>query len=580
MLNIVIVVMEMKKIGHMKMINILLILIVIVDFVLFLFLTGKKIYQSVQNKKVISMNALDVMISFVLSDISDEVYQVEMDEDVDSEVDTFSENYQVIVDNKIRDLMIEPYSFEEPFLMIDPYNTNTTAINIYFEDEGVVEYTVHVEDDSIPDYTNTLYQTKVENNYGSSIIGLVAGYENEVHMTLTLEDGTVKENDFVFNMKNIKNSGNVSTTLEVEEGNSVSSLEDGLYAVLGHDKNYNADIYLYDNNGVLRSELNLEDYRADRIIFTDDDSMSYSSNDDELIKVNALGKIEQTYYLGDYEMHHDYRYDEDHERLLILASKKESETIEDCIISLNLRDGSVKEIIDMKDLLPEMYKKAFHPEENDYGGSELDWVHLNSIDFIDEDSIVVSSRELSSVIAIDNIYDEPTIRYILSVPEMYEGTSYSDLVYQKNGDFTASAGQHSVVYEEDDSLPEGSYYLYMYNNNYGGSATLPDFDFTIYFPGVGNYQEGEASYYYQYLVNETDKTFTLVKKIPVDYSSIVSSSQELGNNIITSSGLSHLYAEYDQDGDLIRKFKYTSKKFAYRVFKYDFNDFWFEETTA
>lgn len=572
--------MEMKKIGHMKMINILLILIVIVDFVLFLFLTGKKIYQSVQNKKVISMNALDVMISFVLSDISDEVYQVEMDEDVDSEVDTFSENYQVIVDNKIRDLMIEPYSFEEPFLMIDPYNTNTTAINIYFEDEGVVEYTVHVEDDSIPDYTNTLYQTKVENNYGSSIIGLVAGYENEVHMTLTLEDGTVKENDFVFNMKNIKNSGNVSTTLEVEEGNSVSSLEDGLYAVLGHDKNYNADIYLYDNNGVLRSELNLEDYRADRIIFTDDDSMIYSSNEDELIKANSLGKIEQTYYLGDYEMHHDYRYDEDHERLLILASKKESETIEDCIISLNLRDGSVKEIIDMKDLLPEMYKKAFHPEENDYGGSELDWVHLNSIDFIDEDSIVVSSRELSSVIAIDNIYDEPTIRYILSVPEMYEGTSYSDLVYQKNGDFTASAGQHSVVYEEDDSLPEGSYYLYMYNNNYGGSATLPDFDFTIYFPGVGNYQEGEASYYYQYLVNETDKTFTLVKKIPVDYSSIVSSTQELGNNIITSSGLSHLYAEYDQDGDLIRKFKYTSKKFAYRVFKYDFNDFWFEETTA
>ena len=572
--------MEMKKIGHMKMINILLILIVIVDFVLFLFLTGKKIYQSVQNKKVISMNALDVMISFVLSDISDEVYQVEMDEDVDSEVDTFSENYQVIVDNKIRDLMIEPYSFEEPFLMIDPYNTNTTAINIYFEDEGVVEYTVHVEDDSIPDYTNTLYQTKVENNYGSSIIGLVAGYENEVHMTLTLEDGTVKENDFVFNMKNIKNSGNVSTTLEVEEGNSVSSLEDGLYAVLGHDKNYNADIYLYDNNGVLRSELNLEDYRADRIIFTDDDSMIYSSNEDELIKANSLGKIEQTYYLGDYEMHHDYRYNEDHERLLILASKKESETIEDCIISLNLRDGSVKEIIDMKDLLPEMYKKAFHPEENDYGGSELDWVHLNSIDFIDEDSIVVSSRELSSVIAIDNIYDEPTIRYILSVPEMYEGTSYSDLVYQKNGDFTASAGQHTVVYEEDDSLPEGSYYLYMYNNNYGGSATLPDFDFTIYFPGVGNYQEGEASYYYQYLVNETDKTFTLVKKIPVDYSSIVSSTQELGNNIITSSGLSHLYAEYDQDGDLIRKFKYTSKKFAYRVFKYDFNDFWFEETTA
>ena len=578
LLNILIVV--MKKIGHMKMINIVLLVIVIVALVVFLFLTGKKIYESVQNKKMISMNALDAMISFILSDISDEVYQVDIDEDINNEVDTFSDNYQTVVDNKIRDLMIEPYSFEEPLLVIDPYNTNTTAINIYFEDEGTLEYTVHVDDESIPDYTNTLSQKKVENNYGSSIIGLVAGYENEVHVTLKLEDGTVKENDFVFNMTNIKNLGNVSTSLEVEEGNSISSLEDGLYAVLGHDKNYNADIYLYDNNGILRSELNLEDYRADRIIFTDDDSIIYSSNDDELVKVNALGNIEKTYYLGDYEMHHDYIYDEENERLLILASKKKSETIEDMIISLNLKDGTVKEIIDMKDLLPEMYENAYPAEENAYGGSEFDWVHLNSIDFIDEDSIVVSSRELSSVIAIDNIYDNPTLRYILSVPEMYEGTSYSDLVYQKNGDFTSSVGQHSVVYEEDDSLPEGSYYLYMYNNNYGESATLPDFDFATYFPGVGSYSEGENSYYYKYLVNENDKTFTLVKEIPVDYSSIVSSSQELGNNIITSSGLSHLYAEYDQDGDLIRKFKYTSKKFAYRVFKYDFNDFWFEETTA
>ena len=451
-----------------------------------------------------------------------------------------------------------------------------TDINIYFEDEGSVEYTISVDDDSIPDYTNTLKQYKFGNNYGSTIIGLVAGYENKISLTLTTNDGVIKEKKIVFDMTNIKNNGEVATTLDVTRGESTSELEDGLYAVLGHDKNYNADIYLYDNNGILRSELNLKDYRADRIIFTNDNSIIYSSSDDELIKVSSLGKIEETYYLDDYEMHHDYVYDEENEQLLILASTKESETIEDIIISLDLDNGDVKEIVDMKDLLPEMYENAFHPEENAYGGTELDWVHLNSIDFVDGDSIVVSSRELSSIIAIDNIYNAPEIRYIISEEAMYEGTSYSDLLYQKNGDFTSNAGQHTVVYQEDENLGDGSYYLYMYNNNYGNSTTLPDFDFKNNYPGVGSYKEGDASYYYKYLVDENNRTFTLVDKIALDYSSIVSSTQEYGDNIITSSGLSHLYAEYDKDGNLISKFSYTSKKFAYRVFKYNFVNFWFE----
>lgn len=42
--------------------------------------------------------------------------------------------------------------------------------------------------------------------------------------------------------------------------------------------------------------------------------------------------------------------------------------------------------------------------ENTYGGDELDWIHLNSLT-IDNDSLIVNSRELSTIIKINDIYE-------------------------------------------------------------------------------------------------------------------------------------------------------------------------------
>ena len=49
-----------------------------------------------------------------------------------------------------------------------------------------------------------------------------------------------------------------------------------------------------------------------------------------------------------------------------------------------------------------------------------------------------------------------------------------------------------------------------------------------------------------------------------------------GDNIVVSSGKDHSFGEYDEDGNLIRQFNYTSKKYAYRAFKYTFGDVWFD----
>lgn len=36
----------------------------------------------------------------------------------------------------------------------------------------------------------------------------------------------------------------------------------------------------------------------------------------------------------------------------------------------------------------------------------------------------------------------------------------------RKGNLVAPAGQHTVTVEKDDSLPDGQYYIYMFNNNY------------------------------------------------------------------------------------------------------------------
>ena len=491
----------------------------------------------------------------------------------------YNKNYQKVVDQKVHKLSDKDYSLENALWFYNPYGTNTTSMNVYFttSDASSIRYKIHVEDETIADYSNILYN-EGENNltkyHSYQIIGFIPGMENEVTLEVLDEEGQVVDSEtFHFQMPDIKSD--VDIKVQVTDGDSTEELTNGLYSVLGHDKNFNSNIYLYDNNGVLRAELPLQSYRTDRILWIDD-MMVYNYKKNGFVFVNRLGKIEKTYQIGNYEMHHDFEYDEKENKLLILASLKDSGTIEDRIISLDLDTGEVEEVLDMKDYFKEAYESASKVKiKNAYGTDDIDWIHLNSIDLVGDD-LILSSRELSAIIRMNDIYTEPKIEYTIADQTVFEGTEIESKNYTKVGDFVAQAGQHSVTYIEDDSLEDGEYYLILYNNNYNTADSRPDFDWSAY-PGTGTYSEGEKSMYYKYLVNEQDKTFELVDSIDLPYSSIVSSVEHLDDNIITSSGKSNCYEEFDQDRNLIRSYHYSAEKYAYRVFKYPFTNYWFYE---
>ena len=104
---------------------------------------------------------------------------------------------------------------------------------------------------------------------------------------------------------------------------------------------------------------------------------------------------------------------------------------------------------------------------NTYGGTELDWIHINSFDFLDDgNSLVLSSREQSSILKIKNIYTKPELDYVIHRGTIYNGTDIAKYQLKREGDFVANAGQHMITVEYDDSLPEGQYYLYMFNHSY------------------------------------------------------------------------------------------------------------------
>lgn len=474
---------------------------------------------------------------------------------------------------------VKKATFDAPFIIYNPYGTNTCAVNVYYttKEATSMEYTISVDEEGIPDFTRTAYngeESGTTKTHEYQIIGLIPNEVNTVTMRSKNSEGeVVDEYTFTLTMKGLVTDS--QSKLEITEGDSTQEISEGLYAVLGHDKAYNANVYIYDNDGIIRSELPLRDYRSDRILFIDD-TMVYSYDFNKLVFVNRLGKIVRKINLGNYELHHDFEYDEVNNTILLLANELGTDTIEDVIIRVDLEDGAVTKLVDMKDLMPEAKAMAIEPEEgNTYGGDELDWIHLNTLDIINGKDLILSSREYSTIIRLNNVYEQPEIEYFISDETVWNGTAYEDYMLDKVGDFVSQAGQHTVTYLEDPSLPDDQYYLYMFNNNYKGARTRPDFDWSAYV-GAGTYSKGDNSYLYQYLVDEDNGTYELVKKVALPYSSIVSSTQYYKENLVTSSGMSHCFNEYDSEGKLIREYKYSAEKYAYRVLKYSFESFWFE----
>lgn len=524
---------------------------------------GIRVFDLKRSSDLKDIDFLNSHIDIIDSEIASSVKEVKKDNDMD----IYDMNYQNVISRKINDLLLDDYTDDKPLIIYNPYGTNNNSVNIYFKTEkpSSVSYTVKV--DGFNDFTRTLKNNGDDNyttNHSYQLIGFILGYTNKLELKVTDEDGSSKTYNFEFDMRNLENHAKSKLDSENETD---SELTDGLYTVLGNDSESDDFVFLYDNDGVIRGEIPIIGYRAHRILF-DGDMMYFSVGESTMAAVNSLGKITNLYNLGRYHLHHDYVFDGDG-NIIILASDTEADTCEDMIIRLNLESGDVDGVLDMADLFGDMRKKAILPdgENSSDDGDGLDWIHLNTIQYLGNDEVVVSSRELSTIIKIDDIFDSPKIDYLIGSEEVWKGTDEEDYLLTKDGDFKIQGGQHSVTYEKID---DDSYYLYLFDNNMGVSTTRKDIEWKE--AGLENSKgrKGDTSHYYKYLVNEKDRTFELVSEFDVPYSGYVSSVQEIGKTIVVDSGMACTFGEYTEDGELIKSFNMDCEKFIYRVYKYDF----------
>ena len=486
----------------------------------------------------------------------------------------------------------ESYTLESPLAVLNPFGTGSNGLYMYFRTDAPtrVTYTVHVEDESIPDYTATV------NNQGADadgysrlqeflLIGLVPGMENTVTLSAeTRQQGTA----YTFTIDMPESASGYASQLEVEDGGAdVGQLSDGLFYAMGFG-DYYGYTFFFDNEGVLRYEMVLEGYHSDRFLWDDDGSLITCVGSRKVARINRFGQVAQVYGLGQYELHHDINWGPEG-TILALATDTEGETVEDQVLKIDLTTGEVSHVVDFTQVLQSYFEETRPVQATDPFGlwseGEWDWLHLNSLQYVEEDNaIIVSSRETSTIIKA-TLEEEPQIQWMAGNPDFWEGTDFASYSLEAEGDFLFQYGQHDVEQMDADQVEklgfapakEGKIYLRLYNNNYYAMSSRDDFQVEV--PdevSTSSTVDGEAnSHVYFYLVDENEGTFTLVDSFDLPYSSLVSNAQDTGDTFVVNNGVSQCFEEYDQQGQLIRQYQYSCTANGYRVMKDDFAGYWF-----
>lgn len=210
----------------------------------------------------------------------------------------------------------------------------------------------------------------------------------------------------------------------------------------------------------------------------------------------------------------------------------------------------MSELLDLRNIFPDYYDKTEKVSDTDpffWQAGTRDWIHLNTIDYTRDDGLILSSRETSTIIKIGNVHSQPELTYLIGDRNFWEETPYADYVYEKDGDFTGQYGQHTVTVLPDAAPREGQYYLMMFNNNYYANSTRTD-----------DYEPKLDERVSESLQDEEQHSYVDVY-------------------LVVNSGVSHVFGEYDAQGERIRQYAYECSFQGYRVMKDDFAGFWFAD---
>lgn len=507
-------------------------------------------------------------------------------------VATYNVEKQAAIKEKL-DAEYAAGSYDEttPFVKVDPFGTDTLSCYVRFAttDPVAVSYEVagrkkFVDSPKVAAFSRTPRGGETPaTDHDFKVIGLIPNHKNTVTLTCTGQDGTSRSSKFTVKTPALK--GEEEERLAVTAGESNTPLAEGLFTILGNDSSKLDFMYLYDNAGQIRGEVPIIGYRSHRLLFPGDGSTIMSVSTTKMAQISAIGQVVNVWSTGDYELHHDYAFDDDG-NLLVLASHAGSEAdldvdraaakkdkgeridVEDLIIKIDVTTGGVSLVADLGDIFPDLKASAKVAQDGD-----LDWIHINTIQWLGGGTVLLSSRETSTAIKLTDIYGTPTVDWLMGSPDFWAGSGFEDKLLQAQGDFSLNAGQHSVTYlPSSDTATTGRYQVLLYDNNFGAAESYPKFDWgQLGAAVVTDYSKGTHSFGRVFTVDETARTYELEEQIAVPFSGYVSSAQRVGdsNSTLVASGQAKTFTEYDCYGLPIATYEMEAEKFIYRVYKYE-----------
>jgi len=485
--------------------------------------------------------------------------------------------------------------FDKPIWAYNPYGTDAQSMYVYFttDKEYYLNYTIHIENSDIPDFRRSaiIDETReVTRTHEYMLRGLIPGVDNYIIMELVDAKGELYKRE-VFRVSIPKIDKGADTQLVVKDGQSMEQESFGLFFGIGYkSKGTRKGIYIYDNSGYLRGSIPAKNTTTNMMFYNNNLFFNYTPRN--IVAINPMGKVVANYKITGYKISQDFRYDA-FGHILAIATADGAKSIQDRVISINIKNGGVQELLNMSKLMGDVRKHAKGKKK---------WIMLNSVIISGSSTLILSSQELSSIIIVDNVGSKlPVVSGILSQPEIWSGTKYSECVYSQTelsegedggggqgdatgeegyavaGLFTSHLRPGDLHLTRDESLTEDQFYLSLYNTNNAYSATRKDLNLASYQMMGSNGVVPGHSYEYTYLVDREAKTYALTKQNELPYTTQCGNVFGFGEHFVVYTEGENSFSERDAKNISIQSYTLDSKASMKKVYKYDMKGIWFTE---
>lgn len=347
--------------------------------------------------------------------------------------------YQSELENKFTSY---GYSIDEPNIILNPYEISPLTALVMFETNDYVSPTVTVVGKS--DKTTYTHTFKESKTHYLEILGLYPDYNNEVIISygdvtkkIYIQTGKLP-NNFVMPSSIYKDEDKLDNELYFYTPSSIGYT--CAYDINGDVRWYLTESFIWEINRLKNGNLLLS---TDKLV----NNPYYTTG---LYEMNMLGKIYFEYNIdGGY--HHDY-YEMPNGNILVLSNNFANGTVEDYIVELDLRDGSIVKKFDLTDILP-------MNEGESENSTTYDWFHNNSVWYDEKsNSITLSGRHMDAVINIS--YDTGKLNWIIGDSTNYS-SEWQKYFFKPIGDnFEWQWSQHSAKI-----TPDGYVFIFDNGNN-------------------------------------------------------------------------------------------------------------------